>query len=383
MKRTKTLASLLLVVLLLAVSVAPAFAASAYTGKAGTSYRITETLKLEKADTIVPTVSYKLALVNKVPLTESGGPVNTNAYSGTPSITTDTVSFSSASTVRGTGTNYGRYVTGDFVIDFTTVTFYEPGVYRYNLTKTMTTDEASEKITNNRGTDYVLIYVASDANTATLQNVVYVHDNKTETVNGTAIGKEYLDRYRSSNHHLFVSKTVTGNMGSKSQYFQFTINLTGGVADSKYEVSGTYQAATEVTAHNDQSYNNATLLGLTPGTDADGNEANFITLDENGAYTGTVWMRHGQSLTIEELAQGISYTVSEANGDYTKTLSSSSAKETGKIPADGDVQVAYVNTKEITPPTGINLQVLAPVFGIALVSLLLAVVLLSKRRENH
>ena len=422
MKTTKRLMALLIALLVLAANVSVAMAAdgdgSAYKpGKAGTVYHITEKLYMEDFDTRLHTgdqVTYTLAFAggaNPLPVPQDGsGTINPKMYSGAPEIMVGKLTFTNESTIHGTGvTDYSRYMQDDFVIDFSKVTFYEPGVYRYNLTKTkgVVTGAAGIKagdVSNNRENDYILLYVGSDDNTATLKDVVYVSANSNDMVHATPIGKAFVDRMKAHHTDLAVTKTVVGNMGSKSQYFEFTIKLSGGpktevdkqgqpvegASFPKYKVVGSYQAQTEETAFNDGVKYNNTLLGITSEeaeVDGETKTTNYITLNKDGEWEGQVWLRHNQGILFDHLPAGMKYTITEVPAGYTCDRENNKAE--GRIPnLEGDdeetlVRERFTNTKTETPPTGINLQTTVPMLGILLASLLLAVVFCGKRRESR
>lgn len=437
MKTTKRLMALLIALLVLAANVSVAMAAggdgSVYTGgvSGSSAFSIKEKLYLENSDAIISEgeyIEYTLSFAdgaNPLPVPQNGaGTIDEKRYSGAPRITTDKVKFTSSSAIVGTSTkDYSRYMEGNFIIDFSGLTFYEPGIYRYNLTKTKEVHKAADNsaindsdVTNRRENDYILLYVASDNNTATLQDVVYVHANSTETINGKQIGKEFVDRFKTHHNDLSISKAVAGSMGSKSEYFQFTISLTngpktktdssegGGGTAEKYQYKVTtsqFDHNTEITTFNADSYDNYALLGLKETLKVDDNNQPVldesgqqiveykIELDENGTWTGTVWLRHGQGFVIDNLPAGMIYTVTEDSKDYTSNQPND--KVTGVIPnsendtvADTMVYANFINTKD-TPevPTGINLQTTVPMLGILLASLLLAVVFCGKRRESR
>lgn len=85
---------------------------------------------------------------------------------------------------------------------------------------------------------------------------------------------------------LQISKTVTGNLGDQSKYFQVTVTLTG-------ETGKTYADSYAVTGG---SYDD------NPDSIKVGETANF-------------YLKHGDTITIENLPYGVIYTVVEA--DYT------------------------------------------------------------------
>ena len=402
MKKTmKRLSVFLLVALVMAMSVVPALAANTYTAFSPTgadaTVTIVENLYLEKADTVVPTVTYTLEFDpnQTAPLKEDGTTAWLDrSFGGTaPTVTTDTVSFSPSSTVQTEGTgDWSRYVTGNFVLDFSTVEFKEPGVFRYNLVKTISGNDAADTSNYRSGTttddeNYILCYVTeADDGTLTLDGITYVHSNSSKIAGGRTLAKTYKDQYPAINQNLTVSKTVTGDQGSKTQYFKFTINLSGGVAGAKYEVSGTYDATTAITEYNATAYENngSTLLKATAGDGTNGFAEGeyFITLDESGAYSGAIWMQHGQRVTIEGLAKNMTYTVDEVDATATGYTETHTNDETGTI-GDNNVTVAYTNDKNGTTPTGIVLQYGAPIAGILLVGGLFIVLMMTKRRKEQ
>ena len=107
---------------------------------------------------------------------------------------------------------------------------------------------------------------------------------------------------------LTISKTVTGNLGDKNQYFPFTIT---------FGDSGSY------------SYDGSSSGTITSG--------------------GTIQLKHGQSITIKDLPAGINYLVAETNySGYTMT----STGDSGTITADQTVKASFTNNKSSGPSTG-------------------------------
>ena len=139
---------------------------------------------------------------------------------------------------------------------------------------------------------------------------------------------------------LTVRKEVTGNLGSKSRSFDYTVTLP--------EMGGQ-----PVTCRTND----------TPGT---------LELDANG--TGHFSLAHGQSITLEAVYGR--YTVEEAaTRGYTTTISTNGAEAAGQTSisgtiASGDTQIKFTNELEISPPTGVHDSV-----GYALVGLLLTAAL--------
>ena len=122
---------------------------------------------------------------------------------------------------------------------------------------------------------------------------------------------------------LKISKTVAGSGGDQNKAWKFTITLKNGEAP----VSGTYAYEGDVTAGDDDS--------------VDGSN---ITFDANG--TATVYLKHGQSITIKGVLAGTTYTVAEEeaakNGYTTEAVGS-----TGDIKETPTAEAAFTNTRYI------------------------------------
>ena len=170
-------------------------------------------------------------------------------------------------------------------------------------------------------------------------------------VHTESVGGEKSDTFANtySAGTLNVTKTVTGNLGDKSQYFEFKVTLTGedgkNYADS-YAVSG-------------GSY--------------EGNPSS-ITIGEEATF----YLKHGETLSIANLPYGVSYTVTEiAVEGYTTTKEGDS----GSITAATQT-AAFTNERTTTVDTGITTDSLPYVLLLGIV-VLAGAVLFVKRRANN
>lgn len=120
--------------------------------------------------------------------------------------------------------------------------------------------------------------------------------------------------------HLAVQKTVDGNAGDTNKDWHFTIEL----KNAGMPLSGTFV------------YTGTSV----PGVPAP--ESGVLTLDGDGKTT--IQLRHGQTITIRDIAPGVSYTVTEVEGNadgYVTTLQNAE----GLIPGNGTATAAFTNTK--------------------------------------
>lgn len=152
------------------------------------------------------------------------------------------------------------------------------------------------------------------------------------------------------NSSLTVTKTVKGNAANKNDVFEFTVKVTG--------VSGSYPAT---------------------------NVAGKVTA-VNGVITEKVYLKNGEKFVIYNLPAGAAYTVTEADTAYVESFridngeTKSGSEAAGKVGKD-DTVTAFTNTKTITPPTGIFMNVVPYVLLLA-VSVLGCVVFFVFRRRK-
>lgn len=151
---------------------------------------------------------------------------------------------------------------------------------------------------------------------------------------------------------LKVTKTVEGNMGDQDKYFDFTVTLTGESGKayaSSYAVSGgSYEG-------------NPESVEVKPG------ETTTLNLK----------LKHGDTVTIDNLPYGVEYTVAEK--DYSsEKYTTTKTGETGTINGS-EFTAAFTNTKGGTVDTGIGLDSLPYIMILAMV-VVATVVFFGKKR---
>ena len=153
---------------------------------------------------------------------------------------------------------------------------------------------------------------------------------------------------------LTVSKTVSGTMGNKDKYWEFTLTVK--------DASG-------------NPLTNLTGSGITGWKN-------------NNDVTYSFKLRHGDSKVIEGIPLGGTYQIEEESaGGYTQTHSIDGGNylATGNTAAQrihGDASVSFRNSWEIAPDVGVKDDQKPAVFGIGLAVLLLGSIFLKREYRN-
>lgn len=149
---------------------------------------------------------------------------------------------------------------------------------------------------------------------------------------------------------LSITKTVTGNLGDKNKYFEFTVKLTG--VDGKtygdsYAVSGGSNAE------------NPTSIKI-------GEETTFL-------------LKHGDTISIANLPYGVTYTVTETAADgYTTTKEG----DTGTITAAAQT-AAFTNDKNKSDiDMGVSMDSLPYILMLVVVGAAVVVIATRKKGEQ-
>ena len=303
---------------------------------------------------------------------------------------TDTPVFATAD-----DTTDEKYVKKTLTLDFSSVAFTEPGVYRYIIEETGTnqgiTNGYSDLVTKRTLDVYVEdAGTTDDSDKPQLKIAGYVMYNDeqtdapyaevpaeaTDTVpNGATKNATITNLYES--YDLTFSKTVTGNQGSKDKYFAFTVLIENAVSGTIYNVI-LDDATTEISANP-----NAATTCITD----DVTQPNQITVPEGATSVSQVfYLQHGQKIEIQGLAKGTQYTITEAPEDYTPSAEASGedvktgdASGTGEdieladnaMSDDymqGDAQIDFTNDRSGVIPTGV-LSTVAGSIGLAAIGI--------------
>lgn len=383
MKKTCRMMTVLLALALLTAVVLPgaAMAGNSYTPVQGGTTTFTKYLVME-TDAHVPNATFKFTVAPGTAIPAEAGKMEVLAGIGTPTIAD--VSFAEGNdTTAGTPTDTAdtthKYAQQTATITFgTDCMFPEPGIYRYTVTETATTNLG---ITNDETATRTLdVYVTNKAD-GTLQVESYVlHTGTAAPAAGTSNGSAdvgtagaaledksagYTNTYDTSN--LTFKKQVSGNQASYDKYFKFTVTISGAVAGTKYTVD--LSNADESISANP----NAATKGITEAV----RQPAELTVGTDGTVEQVYYLQHDQYITIKGLAKGTDYKVEEDPEDYKSDKTGN--KVEGAI-ASADVTETFTNTRDGVVPTGVALSLL-PGMGLLITAAAGAALLRKKSRD--
>lgn len=245
------------------------------------------------------------------------------------------------STITGASFNAGEATTAGVTHDITIAlpTYDKVGVYTYTLREVAGTTAGVTYF----GGDIKLVVTVVNGENGNLR-IAGVH---TEAGNAGTPGNGKSDTFENtySAGTLKISKTVTGNLGDKTKYFEFKVTLAG---------------------ENGKDY--AETFAVTGGSYE--NNLETATLGEN-----TFYLKHGETISIANLPYGVTYTVTETPvEDYTTNKTG----DTGSINAP-EQTAAFTNTKNGTVDTGVMLDSLPYILVLAFVAVAGTALILKKR----
>ncbi|MBP0955131.1 MAG: hypothetical protein J6M90_05750 [Oscillospiraceae bacterium] len=328
----------------------------------------------------------------------------------------------SAEKMNGTAvlTTGEKYAKKQATVDFTGVTFPEPGIYRYVVSETAGNATGIGYTTDKLIIDvYVTDYVDTDGiHKLQIENVgekaPYVISRITsgstpsEIRTGTDLGSG--DNYKNgvekatgltntyTTHNLVVGKAVSGNQASRDKYFALTVKVENLNARDKFTVSIADDSNTATVDGNADP-----TSGINPATkDAYQNKENvqLITVANDAtSFEQTYYLQHGQYIAIRGLPDGAKYTVTEDAEDYKSTEKIADTLSTldwdpdhdgndafnDALSSDNmtkDIYTGFTNTRNGTVPTGIVLSVVPAVIIFALALAALIVIAVRRKRAE-
>ena len=340
----------------------------------------------------VPNVTFHYGVTAGTPQAASAG--NLAVLAGDDKVTSTglptiaDITFAAGDTKTATD---GTAIKKTGTVDFSGVTYTEPGVYRYVVKETGeaqgVTHEDNAKPTHKAEdrTKALDVYVTDDGHGKLVVSGYVMHDNEGAKAAQLAETKKLDDKDTNFEHLLttsdvVLSNKVTGNQGSRDEYFKFTVNIKGADKGTQYIVDlSNADATTKANGVNTETHVNPALLTATDGT-----------------LTQDFWIQNGQSIKIQGLGAKTGYTVTEAEnayetniavtGDATNATENDIAALTAKTVTDKavtkDTTVAYTNDKSGAVPTGLIMSIGGPA-AIALLGGVGLVTIKAKKKEEE
>ena len=238
---------------------------------------------------------------------------------------------------------------------FEGISFSAPGLYNFTLSEVKENKVGIVYDTTMYNIQVQVVWKDVLAGTVEVTSV-NTYKGAIETANKQDNGATFLNSAADTGS-LTVTKTVSGNAANKNDKFEFTVALEGVNADGAYK---------------------ATI---------DGEPAEAATANGTNKYVLT----HGQTLTIDNLPVGATYTVSEQSdfGGYDSVIDSSTGQ--GAITTDGVVSgtivkgsnaTTFENVKNMNPVTGVFMDVL-PYALIVVVAAAACFFFMTRRRNRE
>ena len=274
-------------------------------------------------------------------------------------------------------------------VNFSGVTYKEPGVYRYVVTESGEAQGVTHEDNAHKGEDRIKaldVYVTDDGTGNLVVSGYVMHDDEGAKAAQLDATKRLDDKDTNFEHLLttsdvVLSKKVTGNQGSRDEYFKFTVNIKGADKGTQFIVDlANADATTTKNGVNTETHVNPALL----------------TAGEDGTLTQDFWIQNGQSIKIQGLGGKTGYTVTEAEnayktniavtGDVTNAAENDIKALDGKVVSDKavtkDTTVAYTNDKSGAVPTGLIMSIGGPA-AIALLGGVGLVTIKAKKKEEE
>ena len=352
-KFSRIFAVVFALVLCMALAV-PAFATNAATEGSGT-LTVYKYLTFKSTATL-PATSFSFTLAPDTNGTTGWTAPDVAGITEGLASTTFTANFSTSSSVsnglpsdNGTATSGMQYATESFTIDFTGITFPNPGVYHYTLTE----NTVSAPFTGDSTVLKIAVYVIAE-NDGTLKIAAV-----TAGTGDTKVDGKLTNDY--TTYDLTLIKTVSGNQASHTDHFDFKVTVTNPTtANTTYPTT----------------YNVTTTCGHSTVSNPD-----TITAGQETVFH----LCKNENIVIQGLPAGATYTIEETTTGYTTTYKVGAATEsTSSDTATGtlneDTTVTFNNYRNGDVPTGILLTI-APFAALMVIGIAGVLFVVLKKRS--
>ena len=221
--------------------------------------------------------------------------------------------------------------------------FETPGVYKFSLTEVAGKNPNIDYATNSYSVE-VSVAMPGNYPTDTTPEIkkIQVKDGANKA------DKAAFANTAKANDSLKVSKKVAGTAANTQDEFSYTLKIKG--------AQGSYDAVK-------------------------GNDKYTVEAGKDFTFK----LKHDESIEIKNLPDGATYTVTEANTDYTENFAVDDGQAQAGAVATGTIHqgstVAYTNEKGFAPATGVNSDTMPFVFGGLVVVAGAGALLISRKRR--
>ena len=245
-------------------------------------------------------------------------------------------------TLAGAGASANASLTAKIL--FAGYDFTAPGTYNFTVKEIA----GSNPNIVYDGTVYNVEVVVSMPDNYPASDTPVIKEIKAKVANGDKADKAAFANTAKANDSLKVFKKVAGTAANTQDEFSYTLKIEGAQGSYGYVLNG--------------------VAGTFDAKD-----------------TLTFKMKHDQSIEIKNLPEGATYTVTEADTDYTESFAVDGGQaQAGKV-ATGtihkDSTVVYTNEKGFAPATGVNSDTMPFVFGGLVVVAGAGALLISRKRR--
>ena len=262
---------------------------------------------------------------------------------------------------NGENPNASNVASKSGTIDFTGATFAEPGNYRFIIAETGSTNSTTYPTSSDTYYIYVSVrYDTTQSNDTLVATLLsqgrLVGDDETDPTNKTDIVFSAPAEFT----NISITKTVTGDMGSKTKYFDIKVTIPGNTGDTYVVSRGQYGTSSTSTTT------------VTANTET------------------TLQIKHGETLVIglsgslNQIPINQSYTVAEtAVTNYDTTIDGNVGLTITKTSDEDPTNniTAIINAYTSNPLTG-SLLTISPFLGLILIALLGIILIRRKKEEN-
>ncbi len=351
----------------------------------GTTTKLHKYLVVDK-DTVSPAITFTYTITAGAVADAETGKLPVYAGIGTPTVANVSFDAGAATTAGGTGKpitdDTKIYAEADITINFSSIKFPKPGVYRYTLTEANSNTEnvggvkydvdapdGTEQtrirtidvyVQDTNGTLSVLGYVAYEGQVTAAPDQTYTPNGAAADgyANGDPEGSGIEDETKSNKYinqiltnTMTVQKVIAGNQGDKESKWTIRVDFTGLPANVTPKYAKVVENGQDIASPTYANYTSGTAL-----TYGHQDKYKFIGIPEGASYTVT-----------ETNANSEGYVTTYANATYTFTSD-------GTIEDKDDAVVT--NTRTGVIPTGVAMGI-----GGAVVLLGLAAVYFFTRRK--